>query len=302
MSDEKPAGLIERLEHVDRRVVFVLIGLAIILPLFTNWQLPLTPTPPVQDFYDFIENLPPGTRVAVADDWDPGSKAELQTASKAVLAHCFRKGLRVIDLTMWGTGTIIVGDTLQEAARKAGKEYGKDYVYLGFKEGREITMAGAAQNLRTVYPVDNYGTDISELPILDGVESLRDVAVIITVSAGYPGTKEWVQQVQKRFNIPMIAICNGVSEPEYQPYYSSGQLKGLVGGLANIAVYESLIGVRGFATTSMVAQSSGHYMLAALVLLGNFFYAVSRRKTVMAVVIAVIGLGFYLATFVSILS
>ena len=295
-------GWIRRLEQVDRRVIFVLMGLAIILPLYTGWSLQQTPTKPVQDFHAALETLPPGTKIFIADDWDPGSKAELETAAVAVLTHCFRRGLRVIDATQWGTGAIIVNDTLERVARSMGKTYGEDYVYLGFKEGREVVMQAAAENLRGVYPRDYRGTPVAKLPILDGIGSLRDVALLVSVSAGYPGTKEWVQQVQRRFNVPMIAICNGVSEPEYQPYYNSGQLRGLVGGLANIAVYERLIGAEGFGTRAMVAQSSGHYMLAALILAGNLFFALSRRRTLLAVAIAVAGGGFFLWTIVRILA
>ena len=43
MNDEKVRERIGRLENVDRRAIFVLIGLAIVLPLFTSWRLALTP-------------------------------------------------------------------------------------------------------------------------------------------------------------------------------------------------------------------------------------------------------------------
>ncbi len=301
MTTEGTPGLIARLEQVDRRVIFIIMALAITLPIFTEWRLPTRPTPPVTDFYKAIEAIPEGSTVCVADDWDPGSKAETQTASIAVWKQLFRRNIRIVGICMWGTGEIIVSRTHEQVALEMGKKYGEDYCYLGFKEGREIIMQGAAQNIRTVYPADSAGRSIDTLPVMNGVNSLRDLKMLVSVSAGYPGTKEWVQQVQKRFGIPMIAICNGVSEPEYQPYYASGQLQGLVGGLANIAAYEGLTGDLGFATTSMVAQSSGHYMLAALVILGNWFYAVSRGRRRLAWTIAIVGIGFYGLTFWSIL-
>jgi hypothetical protein len=298
--DEK-GTLLQRLEKVDRRVIFMIMALAITLPIFTNWKLVSSSTPPVTSFYDTIQALPEGSTVAVADDWDPGSKAELETASVAVLRHLFSRNMKVIDLCNWGTGAIIVNDTIEKVAREFNKTYGVDYCYLGFKEGREIVMQGAAQNIRSVYTRDYHNTPVDQLPVMNGVESLRDLPLLVSVSAGYPGTKEWVQQVQKRFGIPMVAICNGVSEPEYQPYYASGQLSGLVGGLSNIAAYEAISGHLGFATTSMVAQSSGHYMLAALILIGNWLYAASRGKTRLAWGIAIVGLVFYGWMFWSIL-
>ena len=60
-----------------------------------------------------------------------------------------------------------------------------------------------------------------------------------------PGTKEWVQQVQARFHLPMVSGCTAVSAPEYYPYLQSGQLQGLLGGMAGAAEYEKLRGEKG---------------------------------------------------------
>ena len=90
------AKWIEKLEGIDRRAVFLVMGLAITLPLIPRRPivLPITPTGPVRDFHAFIEKLPPGSRVLVSDDWDPGSKAELKTVSLIVHRHLGTEGLR----------------------------------------------------------------------------------------------------------------------------------------------------------------------------------------------------------------
>src|SRR5215813_3128060 len=88
---------IEKLEGVDRRAVFLVMGIAIMVPLFYPISLPIKPTPPVTKFYDFIESLPTGSRVLVSDDWDPGSKAELRTVSVIVHKHLRDRGVKVMD-------------------------------------------------------------------------------------------------------------------------------------------------------------------------------------------------------------
>jgi len=292
------ANWIEKLEGVDRRAVFLVMGLAITLPLIYPLVLPITPTQPVKDFYAFIDKLPPGSRVLVSDDWDPGSKAELQTISLIVHRHLRDRGIRVISTCLWQTGPAAVNVVLDEVYGKGGKVYGKDYISLGFKEGRELTMAAMGNSIPSTYPADSRGVPVGQFPIMQGVTRLKDLAAVISVSAGYPGTKEWVQQVQKRYGIPMVSACGGVSAPEYFAYYESRQLSGLVGGMKAFAEYEKLLGGKtGFATLAMTSQAAGHYMLVLLILLGNVLYLMKRGMKGGAVALAVLTVALYAATF-----
>ena len=43
-----------------------------------------------------------------------------------------------------------------------------------------------------------------------------------------------IQQVRTRYNVPIVSGCTAVSAPEYYPYVQSGQLLGLLGGLAGL--------------------------------------------------------------------
>jgi len=294
---------IERLEGVDRRAVFLLMGLAITLPLLWPVALPINPTSPVKDFYAFVDNLKPGSRVLVSDDWDPGSKAELQTISLIVHRHLRDRGIRVISTCLWQTGTAAVNDVLEQIYGKAGKVYGTDYISLGFKEGRELTMASMGNSIPATYPADGRGAPVSQFPIMQGVNKLSDVSALISISAGYPGTKEWVQQVQKRYNIPMVSACSGVSAPEYFAYYESKQLSGLVGGMKAFAEYEKLLGGKsGFATLAMTSQAAGHYMLVLLILVGNVLYLLKRGMKTGALALAAVTVALYAATFYSVWS
>ena len=291
------ARWIEKLEGVDRRVIFLIMGIAITLPLLFPIALPINPTQPVIDFYNFIDKLPPGSRVMVADDWDPGSKAELQTISLIVHRQLRDHGLRVIDVCLWNTGTAAVGDVLEQIYGSAGKVYGTDYIFLGFKDGRELVMASLGNSIPATYPADARGTPVGQYPIMKGVGGIADLSALISVSAGYPGTKEWVQQVRNRYNIPMVSACNGVSAPEYFAYYESKQLSGLVGGMKAFTEYEKLLGGKtGFATLAMTSQASGHYVLVLLILFGNVLYLLKRGQTRWALALAAGTVVFYAYT------
>jgi hypothetical protein len=101
---------------------------------------------------------------------------------------------------------------------------------------------------------------------------------MFNVSAGYPGTKEWVQQVQSRFDVPIGAGVTAVSAPEFYPYVQANQLIGLLGGLAGAAEYEALIEFTGKATKGMDAQSLGHVVIVVFIVLGNLVHLARRRE------------------------
>ena len=56
----KLENLIIEIGDVDRRVIFVLIGLAVLIPLLTPVSLPIRETPTTVKFYEGIEEIPKG--------------------------------------------------------------------------------------------------------------------------------------------------------------------------------------------------------------------------------------------------
>jgi hypothetical protein len=109
----------------------------------------------------------------------------------------------------------------------------------------------------------------ASLPLMKDVRDYSSFAMLVNISSGYPGTKEWVQQVNSRFHLPMVSGCTAVSAPEYYPYLQSGQLRGLLGGMAGAAEYEKLRGEKGAATKGMDAQSLAHAFIALCIIAGN---------------------------------
>ena len=277
---------LDRVEKLDRRWTFLIMFLAISFPLFVRLALPIRVSPEVHGFYDAIEALHPGDVVYFAGDYDPGSKPELEPMLNNALEHLFSKDVRVVAATLWPAGAPLLEAGLREVGDQYRKEYGIDYVNLGFKEGKENVMVQLGKSFRAIYPNDYYGTPAGELPLLaekkpDGswlADNFADVKLIVNISAGYPGTKEWVQQVRTRFDIPMISGCTAVSAPEYYPYVQSGQLSGLLGGLSGAAEYEQLTGNPGWASVGMDAQSLGHVTIIVLIILGNLVYFINRSR------------------------
>jgi hypothetical protein len=139
-------------------------------------------------------------------------------------------------------------------------------------------MSSMGSSIPRTFPIDRRGIPVSQIPVMKGVENFQQIDLLVSVSAGYPGTKEWVQQVVSRFHLPMVAGVTAVSAPEYYPYLQAGQLQGLLGGMAGAAEYEMLVGEPGLATRGMDAQSLAHVFIAFMIVLGNVAFLGQDKK------------------------
>jgi len=271
----------QAIEHLDRRWIFLVTGLLVLIPLLFPLALPLAPSPPVRGFHDAVEKVPNGSTVLMSCDYDPGAKPELVPMTRTALRQLWNKNCKVVVTVLWDGGPGLVDNVLREVAAEYGgkKQYGIDYVNLGYKEGREDVMVLMGQGIANAFPRDYRGNEVRTLPIMRGVRDYTSFPLLVSISAGYPGTKEWVQQVQSRFHLPMVSGCTAVSAPEYYPYLQSGQLLGLLGGMAGAAEYEKIRGEKGTATRGMDAQSMAHVFVALCIVLGNVVMWTKPRGT-----------------------
>jgi hypothetical protein len=214
----------------------------------------------------------------LAGDYSPDGMPELQPMTLAVYRHCFSRNLRVISVCLWPEGPPLVEAAHQQVAAEYGKEYGVDYVNLGYTTGGPNAMVEMGTSIPGLFPRDFYLTPVEELPLMRKISNFADIAFLVSISAGTPGTREWVQQVQSRFDVPMGAGVTAVSAPNFYPYMESGQLLGLLGGMAGAAEYEILIEQPGTAARGMDAQSAVHLLIILFVVLGNISYLLSRRR------------------------
>ena len=272
------------MSQLDRRWLFLVMFLLVLFPLLRPLSLPLRVSPPVQGFVDAVDKVPNGSMILMSCDFDPGSIPEMVPMARTAFRHLLSKDCKVVVTVLWNGGPGIVDQTLREVMRDyPTKKYGVDWVNLGYKAGNEAVMVVMGQGIANAFPVDYTNqstTDYTKLPIMQRVRDYSSFPLLVNISAGYPGTKEWVQQVQSRFHLPMVSGCTAVSAPEYYPYLQSGQLQGLLGGMAGAAEYEKAYGhgLKGAATKGMDAQSLAHVFVAFCILLGNVVQIAKRRE------------------------
>src|SRR5574342_1184564 len=268
----------ERMLRIDRRIIFLVIGLCTLLPLLYPVGLPIKISPEVRGVYDYIESLPEGSVFLLSLDFDPASKPELHPQSISLLRHAFKKSLRVIAMTLWVSGTGMADQVITQVASEMGKGNGKDYVFLGWSPGGTAIIINMGQDLYTAFPSDYGGKPTKGLSVLEGVQSLKDIAYAISLGAGNPGVEAWYVFGKDKYKFELGGGCTGVIAPGLYPLLRSGQINGLIGGLRGGAEYESLIGQKGRAVAGMDAQSATHLAIIVLVAMCNLFYFSLRQQ------------------------
>ena len=266
-----------RLLAVDRRIIFIFIGLGTAVPLLLPVNLPITVTPRVEAAYQTIDTLAAGSHVLISMDYEPDTMAELYPMSIAIMRHCFRKNLKVIGMTLYPAGPGLVEPAMKTAAEAEGKTRNVDYVFLGYKSGFQTVMIGFGESIRQQYPVDFYRTPLDSIPVMRGVDSYAQIDLVVNLTAS-SAADYWIQFAATRNRKPLVLGATAVMATDYYPYLSSRQLLGLVGGMKGAAEYERRMDLFGDARRGMDAQSLVHVIIAILVILGNLALLVMQRR------------------------
>jgi hypothetical protein len=266
------------LAAVDRRVIFVILIAGILLPMVFPLKMPIAVTPEVQSVYDRIEALKAGDTVMMTMEYDPSTLAEMQPMSFNMLRHLFRRGVKVVAVCLFNTGTSQVEQDLKKIADEAGKKYGEDYVFLGYKPYPAIVITALGQDFRNPFPSDYYGTRLDEIPVMKGIKNFSSVKLVLSVNAT-SGVDFWLQYGQSRYRFPLAMGMTAVMASDYYTYVQSGQLVGLIGGLKGAAEYETLMhDDNGNATRIMNIQSVVHCIVVAFIVIGNVAFLMSGGK------------------------
>lgn len=281
------------LKNLDRRWIFLLMFLAVAIPILFQLQFPEHPTGLAQAVFDEIEALQPGDPVLLAFDYDPASEGELGPMATTFTYHCAKKGLKMYFMALWPVGAQMIDDNIAKVIKAdfPELEYGKDYVNLGYKSGYEGVIKVIVTNLRGLYTTDSYGTSIDSIPMMEGVTDIRQMKLLVNVSAGYPGTTEWVQYAITPFSkdLRMVAGCTGITAPLLYPYIPN-QLPGLLGAIKGAAEYEQLV-MDAYggekvdqkymkARQRMGPQLIAHLLIIGLIIVANILFFMEKRKGV----------------------
>lgn len=256
---------------MDRRYVYLMVAIAVIIPLIFRISLPVTTTRPVEKVYEFVNKIPEGSVIWLGFDYYNSTRTECDPIAIAFLEQAFSRNLKVFITSTIPDGNGISQNVAMRIAKKYGKEYGKDYAILGYKPGALILIRQVCENIQTLYSTDVFGTPIEEVPMMVNVKNANDISMVFT-STDNASFDEYVKAASTQYHIPMAGGSTAVSVPMLYTFLNSGQIIGLVGGLKGAAEYEALINKPSTATAGMSAQSFVHMLIVCLILFSNIGY------------------------------
>ena len=292
-----------KLGNLDRRIIFLLIGLAVLVPLINPnlIDLPLGEDRNTKIVYNSISDLNVNDRVLVSFAYGASTKPEVHPMAIGLLNHLFSKGIKVYIVSLWPESPIMAEQAISSIKNSNlfNIKEGIDYVMFDYKVGGFVVIKGIADNFRDIYQQDKNGKSINDLPIMEDIYNVTDFDFVFDFSAGVPGNAEWVQYACDPKNVPLSSGCTSIMVTDAIPYVESGQLKGILAGMPGAAEYEKMVYdfmvyeqknnssyinskgdiVKGKAYARMSAQSVAHLLMVIFIIIGNIAYYYSRKES-----------------------
>jgi hypothetical protein len=255
-------------------IIPVLLLIVLVVPYYNPVPLPLKIAPETRAMYDYINTLTSDDVVCVEIDFSPGAWPELGGAFIAVLRHLFEiQNVKVVCVGTYGAQAPAMWLKGMEEVDTTGKTYGEDWVHLGYVPGgKEVVLSAIASSFRVV-ETDYRGNAYDDLPLMQTVEKMSDLALWIDCDWNW-NVDTAVRQVSPNTNLVEVTIGGMIST--VLPYIASGQILGYVGATTGGATYEALIGRPGEASSALGMMSFGHVLVVVLMVVGNVVFVLRK--------------------------
>ena len=267
----------KKLQNIDRRIIYVLLILATAVPMIRPLAIPLSVGDHSTKFYNMMDAIPAGETVLFSLDYAPSGAPDVHPQAIAVMQHMMAKGVGVAFISFWEAGPMF-GEQLIRPYEDQGFEYGVHFANLGYIPGGEPAIKRFGEDVVGQAAKDFRNNATSSLPIMQGIKDVRDFALVVDFVSGNPGIQEWVRQVQGPLGITLLSACVTVNIPQTMPYVDSGQVQAILGGLRGAAEYETLSGMPGPSVAKMDAQSLGHVLIIAFIVVGNIAFFLDKKE------------------------
>lgn len=273
--------ILKILNNIDSRIIYLLLTIAVILPMLLEIQLPIEADDYAKTAFESIDQTfkEKDKKILLSFDYGPSTEPELGPMSFAIMKQVLLSGNEVHLSALFPTGMGMMIQTIDKIKSDSQLQdlninINENIIELGYAPGGEAVIKGMLSDIPKIFP-----------DVKNKVKNLCDYDFIVSFSAGSPGSKEWVQfagdQSMTHCNGKKIKVTTGVTAvqvTELLPYVNSGQLQGILAGLSGAASYESLIGVYGPASRNMTPQSFAHILIVILIIIGNLTYIFLNHK------------------------
>jgi len=264
-------SLEERLANLDRRVFYWILFIALMVPFLNPIGFPLSVAENTQDLYDGItgDSVEPGDVWVLNLGYGVSAWPECHPGVTVVTKALLREGAKVIIMGPYYDVELTYNKLLDTAKEDfANKVYGEDYVFLGYITGGESAITQLAGNIRSVYPKDHFGDDLDDIPMMQDVNSWKEISGVLSSDTGDWGAY-FLRQWQEPHDVRMAQIGIAMLGSSGMGYYLAGNYFGMSIGSRGGAELELLIGELGEATVAMDSISVSHVLIVIAVILAN---------------------------------
>ena len=241
------------LARLDRRWIYLLVFLALSVPILTQYTVKPARMDGAERFFEVVEGIEakPGQYAFVAMDFGPSTKGENQPQAKAVVEHLMRKRIPVIVFSLYYLAEPFLKSVPEEVARQLEREhpgetweYGRDWLNLGYRPGAGVLIQAIpkSENLAELFEKDTRGNRIADLPAFSGLRTLSQISFLAEFTGLVGVFDNYVQYFTSKDYTPAFGHgCTSITIPEAFIYLDSGQIQGLLGGLAGAAWYSEIL-------------------------------------------------------------
>ena len=279
-----------------RRIIYLVMILAVGLPIVFGISQKPSRLVSAERMYDVVEKVQvqPGEVAMVWFDFGPNTIAENEPQAMVLIEHLFRRRIPVILMSQYQQAERFLTSIPKEVARRLEQEmpgqywrYGEAWVNVGFRPGGAIFIQSLvnAIDLAKFLGRDANGMPITHYPAfarVGGVERVKLVGEITGLVGVFDTIIQFFQKNEYRPTI--VHGCTSITIPEAYIFLDSGQLKGLLEGIAGAAWYSEVLKKfhpdsenRELLVTN-TALSAAHIVLILLIVLGNIVPFVERWR------------------------
>ena len=268
-------SVLEKIEKIDRRILFWVATILVIIPYINPIALPLPIDPMTQEFYDKITAIPAGSYVVLAQDTSPANYPEWGGGLVAVCKILSKMDVKIVSWSLDNPDDTIIWDLYcQPIFEKAGKVYGEDFVYFGWFPGYEAVAVRTATDMPGILKEDHYGNKFEDLPIMEGINNAGQFrAIVLCGMSNWPYVRtDWITA----YSIPAFSIMKAGDIASLMPTYLSGLLTAVIKSMRGSAELETLIGEPGLASASMGGTTFAVGFMVVVIIFTNVIYILRK--------------------------
>jgi hypothetical protein len=270
--------IFDRLQTIDRRILYWILIIALMLPYIRPLGLPITISSTTRALYEELEVVQPGDVCLLSINLGVGSWPDCLPSMVACVKMLLRQEAKIIVWSIDAGDVDITWDKLvSQVPELEHYSYGEDYVFFGYIPGQEANVALLGSNIRGLLTLDKYGNHIDDLPIMKEVNGAEDFRLAVSSDSGLDWINWYIQQWHTSYGTPIGSIGVSVLGSLLMPYFRSGEIFGMSVGSRGGAELESLIKAPGEAIQSMDSISLSHLLVVVPIILANIGYFVRRR-------------------------